>query len=54
MEARWATDEAEFAALAPRGTVQVAPGSGHDVYRDAPDVAVAAIRRVQAAVSALP
>ena len=54
VEIRWGTDQKAFAELSPRGVARVVEGSGHNVYRDAPDVAVAAIRRVQAAVSALP
>ena len=51
VETQWGTDEAAFAALAPHGTVQVAVGSGHDVYLDALPTAVAAILRVTSAVS---
>ncbi len=51
IEARWATDEAAFAALAPHGTVHIARGSGHDVYLDAQPTAVAAVQRVVVAVS---
>ena len=54
VEAQWGTDEAAFAALAPQGTVQVAQGSGHNVYLDAQPTAVAAIRRVITAVSTGP
>ena len=46
MEAQWGADQAAFAELAPQGTVRVVQGSGHNVYQDALDVSVAAIRRV--------
>ena len=52
VEAQWGTDEASFATLTPQGTVNVVKGSGHNVHLDAPDAAVAAIRRVVAAVAA--
>ena len=52
VEAQWGTDEASFATLAPHGTVQVVEGSGHNVHLDAPDAAVAAIRRVVETVTA--
>ena len=48
VEARWARDQAAFAALAARGTVRVVPGSGHNIHSDAPAVSVAAVRRVLA------
>jgi pimeloyl-ACP methyl ester carboxylesterase len=50
VEARWGADQAAFAALAPHGTATVVPGSGHNVYQDAPSASVAAVRRVIAAV----
>ena len=46
VEARWGAEQAAFAALAPRGAVQIVRGSGHNVYQDAPAVSVAAVRRV--------
>lgn len=46
VEAQWGTDEAAFAKLAPQGTARVVPGTGHNVYQDAPDVSIAAVRRV--------
>ena len=36
VEAQWGADEAAFAALAPKGTVRVVEGSGHNVHQDAP------------------
>ena len=51
VEARWASDEADFADLSPYGVVHVAQGSGHDVYLDAQPTAVAAVRRVIGAVA---
>ena len=52
MEAQWGADQDAFAALAPRGSVQVVQGSGHNVYQDAPAVSVAAVRRVLASAVA--
>ena len=49
VEVRWGADQAAFAELSPRGVARIVPGAGHDIYLDAPDVAVAAIRRVQVA-----
>ncbi len=46
VEAQWGTEETAFAALAPRGTVRVVKGSGHNVYQDAESASVAAVRRV--------
>ena len=46
VEKQWGTDEAAFAELTPQGTVHVVEGSGHNVYQDALEVSVAAIRRV--------
>jgi len=51
VESQWKTEEAEFAALAPHGTIHVAQGSGHNVHLDAQTTAVAAIRRVTTAVT---
>jgi pimeloyl-ACP methyl ester carboxylesterase len=45
-EARWGTEQAAFAALAPHGRITVVPDSGHDIYRDAQAISVAAVRRV--------
>ncbi len=53
VETQWGTDEAAFADLSPRGVARVVPGSGHNIYQDAPEASVAAIRRVQAAAAAL-
>jgi pimeloyl-ACP methyl ester carboxylesterase len=50
VEAQWGVDEAAFAAIAPRGTVRVVQGSGHNVYEDAQGVSVDVVRRVLAAV----
>ena len=50
VENQWGTDEAAFAALAPKGTVHVVEGSGHNVYLDAPGASVAAVQRVLQAV----
>jgi pimeloyl-ACP methyl ester carboxylesterase len=50
VEAHWGADQAAFAALAPRGTVRVVQGSGHNVYQDAQAVSAAAVRRVLDAV----
>jgi pimeloyl-ACP methyl ester carboxylesterase len=50
VEAQWGTDEAAFAALSPHGRTHVVQGAGHDVYLDAQAAAIAAIRRVSAAV----
>ncbi|MGZ5404599.1 MAG: alpha/beta fold hydrolase [Nocardioides sp.] len=52
VEAQWGADQAAFAALAPRGTVRVVQSSGHNVYQDAQDVSVAAVRQVLDAVVA--
>ncbi len=46
VEARWGAAEEAFAALAPHGTVSMAPGSGHYVYADAQSLSIAAVRRV--------
>lgn len=46
VEARWVAAEEAFAALAPHGTVSMAPGSGHYIYVDAPSLSIAAVRRV--------
>ena len=46
VEEQWGTDGAALAELAPQGTVHVVEGSGHNVYQDALEVSVAAIRRV--------
>ena len=54
VEAQWGADQAAFAAIAPQGAVRVAHGSGHNVYQEAPDVSVAAVRRVLAAVDTKP
>ena len=51
VEVRWGADQAAFAELSPRGVTRIVPGAGHDIYLDAPDVAVAAIRRVQVAAA---
>jgi murein DD-endopeptidase MepM/ murein hydrolase activator NlpD/pimeloyl-ACP methyl ester carboxylesterase len=51
VETQWGTDQAAFAALAPHGRVQVAHGSGHNVYLDALPTALAAILRVTSAVA---
>lgn len=49
-EAAWAQMQAELAALSPRGRVVVAAESGHGVQIDRPDVVIAAIRDVLAAL----
>lgn len=46
VEERWGADEAAFAALAPRGTVRVVEGAGHNLHLDAQEAAAAAVRRV--------
>ena len=51
VENQWGTDEAAFAELTPQGIVHVVGGSGHNVYQDALEVSVAAIRRVLNAVN---
>jgi len=50
VEDQWGTDEAAFASLAPNGTVHVVEGSGHNVYQDALEESVDAVRRVLQAV----
>lgn len=50
VEAKWGADEAAFATLAPTGNVRVVEGSGHNVYQDAQDVSLAAVRQVLDAV----
>ncbi len=54
VEAQWGADEAAFAALAPRGTVRVVEGSGHNVYQDDKAASVDAVRRVLGAVDTGP
>jgi pimeloyl-ACP methyl ester carboxylesterase len=49
-EATWAQMQNELAALSPRGRVVVAEGSGHGIQIDRPDVVIAAIRNVLAAM----
>jgi pimeloyl-ACP methyl ester carboxylesterase len=51
VEAQWGADEAAFAALAPRGTVRVVQGSGHNVHLDDQAASVSAVRRVLGAVA---
>lgn len=46
VEARWGADQAAFAELAPRGSVRVVQGAGHNVYQDAEAESVAAVERV--------
>jgi pimeloyl-ACP methyl ester carboxylesterase len=50
VETQWGADEAAFAALAPRGTVLVVEGSGHNVYQDDEAASVDAVQRVLGAV----
>ena len=50
VEDQWGTDEAAFASLAPKGAVHVVEGSGHNIYQDALDESVDAVRRVLQAV----
>ncbi len=50
VEARWGADEAAFAKLSPQGVARVVDGSGHNVYQDAQDVSVDAVRQVLHAV----
>ena len=52
VEAQWAAEQVAFAALAPKGSVRVVQGSGHNIHQDAQAVSVAAIRRVLDAVMA--
>jgi pimeloyl-ACP methyl ester carboxylesterase len=54
VEERWATAQTAFADLAPRGTVRVVPGSGHDIHQDAAADSAAAIRRVLGAARTQP
>ncbi|WP_028280065.1 hypothetical protein [Arthrobacter sp. H5] len=50
VEAQWGADETAFAELAPNRTARMVQGSGHNVYQDAQDVSVDAVRRVLDAV----
>ncbi|TRW47098.1 alpha/beta fold hydrolase [Georgenia yuyongxinii] len=54
VEAQWGAEQAAFARLTPEGTARVVEGSGHNVYQDAEDQSVAAVRRVMAAVDTKP
>lgn len=43
---RWQERQRELARLSSRGEFWTAPGSGHEIHRDRPDVVAKAVRRV--------
>jgi pimeloyl-ACP methyl ester carboxylesterase len=47
-EAPWAQMQEELAQLSSRGCRRIAPGSGHQIHRERPDLVIAAIRDVVA------
>ncbi|MGW3416543.1 alpha/beta fold hydrolase [Streptomyces phaeochromogenes] len=48
LEAMWAEGQEQWRALSGRSRIGVAPGSGHYIHVDRPDIAVKAIQRVTA------
>ena len=45
-ETHWATQQSAYAHLSANGAVKAVPGAGHYIYRDAPAIAVTAVRNI--------
>ncbi|MEU9874598.1 alpha/beta fold hydrolase [Streptomyces phaeochromogenes] len=52
LEEMWAEGQEQWRALSGRSRISVAPGSGHYIHVDRPDIAVKAIQRVTAQATA--
>ncbi|MFF0745484.1 alpha/beta fold hydrolase [Streptomyces sp. NPDC004111] len=52
LERMWADGQRQWLALSPRGSLSTAPGTGHYIHVDRPDIAVGAIQRVAAQAAA--
>ncbi|MEU4653369.1 alpha/beta fold hydrolase [Streptomyces sp. NPDC023723] len=51
LEEMWTAGQRQWRALSPRATLRTAPGTGHYIHVDRPDLAVGAIRNVTAQAS---
>ncbi|MFF1919826.1 alpha/beta fold hydrolase [Streptomyces sp. NPDC058221] len=52
LEQMWTDGQREWRALSCRSTLSTAPGTGHYIYVDRPDIALNAVRRVTAQATA--